>query len=292
MDAAVAHRYIGMMTDLDVPFSAPKSILPHQCKSRPSAELAKRVFTGGIEITPVPPDAVLVYMREPFGKRILIEQSIDRGYDRWNSPYTVQSFIVKNDEWAAMTFPLGKPLPLSKGVKVMNAYWTDSDEMPPGGLNPGWWYWENGFWSIPEYGFKWILRSFLLKEINSAIGSANRIREELYNYSWGTTDTYQGGDWKPEIREVGSSLPMIVTYMSEGYGNAMLEIRDEVEFDTLDLYRVLSKLHSYLKPEDLFQQQDFNDNKTKTRAFASKLIKSAQNIRKLGVNRFCEYTND
>jgi hypothetical protein len=291
-DAAVANEYIGEMKEIDVPFSTPKSILPHQCKSRPSAELAKRVFTGGIEITPVPPDAVLVYMREPFGKRILIELSIDRGYERWNSPYTVQSFIVTNNEWAAMTFPLGRPLPPLKGVKVMSPYWTDPDEDPPAGFSRGWWYWEDGPWAIPEYGFKWILRSYLLKEINSAIGSANRIREELYNFSWGSTDTYQGGDWKPELRDIGQSLPMIVTYMSEGYGNALLEIRDEIEFDTLDLYRVLSKLHSYLKPEDLFQQQNFTDDKTKTRVFASKLIKNAQNIRLLGVNRFTEYTSE
>lgn len=292
-DAAVAREYIGMMADLAVPFSTSKSITPDQCKGVNAGELAKRVFVDGNELTPVPPDAVIVYMREPFGKRILIETGIDRGYMRLNSPYTVQSLLSKDSEFAAMTFPLGRPLSLFKGIKSISTFWTDTDESPPGGLNPGWFYWEMGYYPIPEYGFKWILKSYLNKEVNSAIASGNRIREELYNSTWdGSLERNQGGGWQPGITDAGQTLSLIITYMSQSYGEALYELADMVEFETLDLYRLLAKLHSFLKPEDLFRKQNFMDEKARTRVNASILVKDACKIRRGGLDAFLSYTNN
>jgi hypothetical protein len=289
---AVAQAYIGMMKDLNVPFSEPKSITPDQCQGVNAAELAKRLFVNGNELTPVPPDAVIVYMRDPFGKRILIETGIDRGYTRLLSPYTVQSLISKENEWAALTFPLGRTLPQLTGVKVVLSYWTDTDESPPGGLHPGWNYWDNGYYSIPEYGFKWILRSYLTKEVNSAIAASNRIREELYNSTWdGTLDRYQGGGWQPGITEVGNVMSLIISYMSQSYGEALYELYDTIEFETLDLYRILAKLHSFLKPEDLFRNKPIMDEKTLTKINASVLVKDSIKIRKKGLDAFISYTN-
>lgn len=291
-DAAVAREYIGMMNDLRVPISTPKSITPDQCKGVNAAELAKRVFVDGNELTPVPPDAVIVYMRDPFGRRILIETGIDRGYMRLNSPYTVQSLMSRDNEWAALTFPLGRTLALITGVKVVLSWWTDPTESPPGGLNPGWAYWENGYYPIPEYGFKWILKSYLNKEVNSAIASGNRIREELYNSTWdGSLERNQGGGWQPGITDAGQTLSLVITYMSQSYGEALYELADMVEFETLDLYRLLAKLHSFLKPEDLFRKQNFMDEKARTRVHASALVKLASKIRREGLDTFLSYTN-
>lgn len=292
-DAAVAREYIGMMRDIAVPFSAAKSITPDQCKGVNAGELAKRVFVNGNELTPVPPDAVLVYMRDPFGKRVLIETGIDRGYSRLNSPYTVQSLLSKDSEFAAMTFPLGRTPALLQGVRSMSTYWTDSDETPPGGLNPGWFYWETGYYPIPHYGFRWILKSYLYKEVNSAIASGNRIRAELYDSAWdGSLERNQGGGWQPGITDAGQALSLIITYMSQSYGEALYELADMVEFDTLDLYRLLAKLHSFLKPEDLFRKQNFMDAKARTRVYASILVKNACKIRKEGIDSFLSYTNN
>lgn len=291
-DAAVARWYIGMMSDLDVPFSTEKSILPHQCKPNNNcAELAKRVFRNGVEITPVPPDAIIVYMRDPFGKRILIETGIQRGYTRLESPYTVQSFL-NNEDYAALTFPLGRTLSLIKGVKVVLSYWTDPCEQPPGGLHPGWAFWETGYYPIPEYGFAWLLKSYLNKQINSAIEQANQYRSQLFELAWSGEIDSKGGDWKPGISEAGQALSGIITYMCQGYGEALLQLSETVEFETLDLYRLIGKLHSFLTPDDLFRRQNFMDEKAKTRVAASNLVKIARRITLNGEESFLRYINE
>jgi hypothetical protein len=292
--ASVAQRYVGMMTDISVPFSIEKSVTPEQCNDGPVCELAKRLFAKGIEITPVPPEAILEGISSPSGMRQLIEQGSSRGYTGLCEPRTVQSILSCDEDFAAITFPLySSSAPLYEELRRLSVIWKvspDSEELK--GLDTRWFFWNQGY-IIPEsYGFKWILKSFLTREVNSAISKCNKLREDLFNLAWsGDIDRYQGGDWRPRMNEEGRALDLLITCMSRRYGEALYELYEGTD-ENQDLYRVLGKLHSILKPEDIFGRQNFIDEKDKTRVYLNQLVKDCIRIRNEGENAFIGYTNE
>jgi len=292
--ASVAQRYIQMMSDLSVPFSSEKSVLPEQCNGGNACELAKRLFVDGTEITPVPPEAILDGLASPSGMKVLIEQGISRGYTGLCEPRTVQSILSCDEEFAAITFPLsGASTPLLEELRRLSGVREvspNSHELK--GIDQRWFFWNQG-WKIPEsYGFKWILKSFLTREVNSAISRCNRLREDLFNLAWsGDIDGYQGGDWRPRMNEEGRALDLLITCMSRRYGEALYELYEGTD-ENQDLYRILGKLHSILKPEDIFGRQNFLSEKDKTKVYLNHLIKDCIRIRNEGEEAFIGYTNE
>lgn len=181
-----------MMSDLNVPFSEAKSILPQQMEGNPVAELAKRVFSNGTEITPIPPDEILENISTPIGLKNLIESSISRGYDRASMIYPVQSAIPLQGWYPTITFPVRNRLPQLNEVKLFRPMWTDEDESPPAGLSRGWFSW--GDFSPEELDY--ILRELLPSEVMLGYFKAIRFRNTLYEWTLiGPDEEVEGGDW-------------------------------------------------------------------------------------------------
>lgn len=291
-DYRVALRYIGMMRDLDVPFSTEKSITPPQCKHGSAGELAKRVFLNGSEITPIPPDEILIGMSNPFGKRILIESSLGRGYSTFESPYSVQSLLKGHQEWAAMTFPVGRSLPLSKGVKVILSGWDyASEESPPGGLNPGWAYWETGLTVFPEGGFEAIVAQKLRNEISSGIMEARKFvfRSNPYNKFEGFQ--YKGGDWQPGLQTEPEVVRHILDYFGKQLGETLKLIDKMISREDLDLYRLIARVNTVPTLRDLLGRQKFLDEKTNTKLACSLIVKDAIKLRRSPLEDFWRYVS-
>lgn len=276
---AVAQAYIRMMNDLQVNFSLGKSITPDQCKRVNAAELAKRVFVDGYEITPVPPDNVLSHIREPFGKRILIETAIARGYSMLENPYTVQSIMSCDDDWAALTFPIGRTLPPLKGVKLILAVWDRNMDDLPGSLDPGWIFWETRPFDLVEEDdfFHELLCDFLVQEVNSAIASATASKYSLFELTFiPPSPNDRVGDWKPSLPEVApNAYELVLNGTIEEYERLIKRIRSTKPID-IDLYRMIAVIHTVVSPDMIFgRKTNFRDDKTKTKAFANRLVKLA-----------------
>lgn len=286
-DAAVAMQYIAMMQDLNVPFSTEKSVLPHQCKSGPVAELAKRLFHKGAERTPVPPDAVISHMREPFGKRILIETSINRGYSRFENPYSVQSLMSLDIDWACLTFPIANTLPPLKGVKVVFDSWDRAlDEKPPGSLDPRWDFWYSRPFDpedLEDDLFESLLGDFLVQQVDSAVRKATEAKYKLYDLTFSPpASSLQGGDWKPGLWELTAPYDHVLTTICEQYNEVITVIRRGID-RKVDPYRLIAVIHSVISPEQMFGRTNFLDEKTKTKAFASRLVKLAVRTLSTGI---------
>lgn len=68
-----------------------------------------RLFVNGIELMHVPPDAILVDMRLPVGKRNPLDTSIRHGNVRMTIPYHFQGRFIISDKvlasWRLLTWP-------------------------------------------------------------------------------------------------------------------------------------------------------------------------------------------
>lgn len=287
----LALRYIGMMEDLSVPFSSDKSILPPQCEDGFNVgELAKRVFVNGSEITPVPPDEILIGMRSPFGKRILLESALGRGYTMLESPWTVQSFLKGNQEFAALTFPVGRTLPLLKGVKYILSGWDIAQgESPPAGLKPDWLYWETGITPINQEEAISILTSFLREKVVSAIYSSREVLRESTLPKSKSSKIYQGGDWQPGLGKHPRLVQLITQYFRNSLGKTLDSINEMTYREDMDLYRLISRANAVPKIEDLLGRQSFMDEKSRTRVLASILVKDATKLRNKPVEAYLQY---
>lgn len=82
----VAARYRDILDQLKVPLSIAKSVVPED-QSPPAAEIAKRLFVSGKEISPLPPDLILQASRNMYMFPALIRESQFRGMklelNRW-----------------------------------------------------------------------------------------------------------------------------------------------------------------------------------------------------------------
>lgn len=295
-NAGVAKWYIRMMTDLSVPFSTAKSIVPSDCTTNKSvAELAKRVFVGGIELSPIPPDSIIELMRSPLGKKALILLGEDRDYNSLCSPYSVQSFLNYED-YGALTIPVGKTLSLLKGVKVVLSTWEDSDESPPGGVHPLWNYWYNqtkGY--IADEAFTYLLIWYVADQLETTTTSVLRNISELNRSEVPTwAEEAKVGDWKPRIWEIENTLPTIVSYMS---ANIMREFEFLQEYtkrirgnDPSELFEALKRLHSIITIEDLYRKHRFEDEKLRNLSQTSEFLKHCIRVRRRAVERAYLYS--
>lgn len=267
-DRAVAQKYISMMEDLNVPFSREKSVLPSQMKSKPVCELAKRLFVNGIEISPLPPDAILELF--PY-KRQLVELAWDRGYMRAGQIYSVQSILTSQLDYASLTFPVGVRLPLLKDngeVKFISSIWEDRSNHPPAGISPDWFLWDN----VPQEVLSKTVNVFVRKLLEKAIQRAKVDMNDLRSLSRSSkTPPYQGGDWKPEPSAFSPIIyPKICEYVFQElqYACGSTSKVDATE----SLYNSLAAVHDYISSGPIWYVRDWRSEKQKTRVLYSQLI--------------------
>jgi hypothetical protein len=250
--------------------SIPKSVVPEQC-SIPAAELAKRLFVAGQEITPVPPEAILEYS-QPYGLRSLLESSIARGYQLAVSPYPVQSIPRTNEEWRLLTFPFRNALPQLNGVKCLFPVWEETGE-PPAGLDPGWFVWCDTSNEV----LRSLIQEFILNEASKAETASYQLIHKL-SFTVGSMNPLeaslpQGGDWQPGLARCHPQIVLTVLRessqrlmeMSFGFG-------DPNQTDE-DLYAQIGKFHIFLDPDLMVFGRKFDDQKTWTRRTLQKIVK-------------------
>jgi hypothetical protein len=281
--STLATRYRNCLTDLDVQISIPKSILPSQSlESSACAELAKRVFRNGKEITPIPPEAVLIGM-EPYGFRSLIEQALARDYGTVNSPYSVQSTPLGKGELADITFPFRNRLPLIKGLQsyyeVRKSLNITSDF---GSLDPNWFQWVD----YPPEDIDDLVRTFLFEQVRSAEDSTQEAISKVTNQTYGIDpyDDYydedgppakslRGGDWKPDAYQSNPEiLREALVYVQEILNNVVNELY-QPGFSNLDFYKFIGRVQVFLDPYQLILGRKARDQKAGTRSYMSMIVK-------------------
>lgn len=287
-DSAVAQQYISMMEDLKVPFSRDKSILPPQMKSDPVCELAKRIFVKGVELSPLPPDAILEL--SPF-KRQLLENAWDRGYTRVDRIYSVQSYLTSLSDYISLTFPVGTGLPLpnyTEALTVVRSCWKDRHQNPPAGINRGWFIWDE----VPHELINEVTKQYVVKLLRDTVLKMKRDFQEIVHLerSSNSKSQYQGGDWKPEPWVINSSLLYLVTNQVTNelncWGNSV-----DLVFPLEDLYRSLASLHDYIGPKQFWFNTDWRNEKKRTRVLFSRLHKYVyRNIRTMNPELLCPET--
>lgn len=280
----VAHMYRNFLTDLAVDVSTTKSVLPeHNLVGSPVGELAKRVFRNGKEVTPIPPDAVLVGM-EPFGFPSLLEQASMRGYQATQSPYTVQSTLRKSGEFAELMFPFRNRFPPFKGLEkiyeVRTSLHLDSDWDP---LDPRWFTW----FTKPREEVEGLVRDFMVSQISSAEARSSEILTGLTYQTYGVTSdgwedeldegslrrAPQGGDWQPDSFQAEPTLLRnVLDQAREILQDALMELYDDA-FSNADLYAFIGRLQVFLDPDLMVFGRKAIDQKAGTRVYMAKIVK-------------------
>lgn len=270
----VASLYKGYLDSLNVSISANKSVLPEQCSRGNCAELAKRLFHEGVEVTPVPPLAILESSRNLIGFKNLIESSWDRGYYSAGSPYPVQSVLSSKIEFAAFTFPVRNRCPQLNGVTSLFQFGNIEDNAPAG-LNPNWFIW----YDLPIEFINDSVRRFLFERVEDAVEKSVRIQHLVLRsqYQKSKRDQLpQGGDWQPGPFDCH---PEILAEVFTELQDILDENRDKIwtdkylKGDIADLYSFVGQLHKYLEPEIFLIGRDLHDEKRKTSIFVSAVIK-------------------
>lgn len=273
----VAARYRDKLSDIAVDISIAKSVLPEQTSTLfPVGELAKRVFVGGIELTPIPPDAVLLGLN-PYGIRYLLEQCQMRGYTASESPYLVQSTLLSQGEFAELTFPFRNALPLMKGLQryyeVRTALNLDFNDGP---LDQRWFQWMN----IPEEEIADSVRTFLLSQVVSAEEASQEIVTAITYQTYGLeVSDYelpglpQGGDWQPGAITVEPTLLReVMDQVQETLNRATMDLY-QPGLSNLDLYSFIGRLQVFLDPKLLVFGRKARDQKAGTRTYMAKIVK-------------------
>jgi len=271
----IARTYKDMLGTIGVEISLSKSVLPEHCLKGNVAEMAKRLFTNGQELTPVPPESIVRYS-VPFGTRSLLEQALMRDYLDAGSPYSVQSTLGSLQEWRLLTFPFRNALPQLNGVKKLFPIWEQTGN-PPAGLSPEWFYWL----TKPEEDLRSLVQEFILSEVSKAEMEANQLVHSL-SFTVGPVNPLekslpQGGDWQPGptrchpqiiltvLREVSQKLmEMSFTWMDP---NLLEE----------DLYKMIGQFHVFLEPKLIVFGRKAVDEKELTRLQMSKIVKYCYN---------------
>jgi len=280
---SVAIMYRSMLSDLAVDISITKSVLPEQILDNSVvAELAKRMFRNGIEITPVPPETILAGM-EPFGFPFMLEQLSMRGYLAVQSPYSVQSALRFRGEYAELTFPFRNRFPPLKGLEdyyeVRKSLNITSDM---GSLNPYWFQW----FTTPVEDIEDLVRTFLISLINSAEEKSEEILTSLSYQTYGVTSKAweddlqedlpvppEGGDWQPDtFQSEPELLRNVLDYAKEILQNALLDLYNP-GLTNLDLYKFIGRLQVFLDPQLMVFGRKALDQKKETRIYMSKIVK-------------------
>lgn len=278
----VASKYRDYLDDLGVDISLNKSILPEQAQKGNAAEIAKRLFHMGIEVTPVPPLTIIEGFRNPVGFKNLIESSWNRGYQRAASPYPVQSIPGSLLEWSALTFPIRNRCPQLNGVTSMYPKWELTHEAPAG-LATGWFIWAE----VPYELIVKAVRRFLFERVNTAVRDSLEIQQRvlLARYMKSERESLpQGGDWQPGTLDVH---PEIIGEVFSELQETLMANQSRLWDDNFllgevsDLYVFIGSLHKYLEPKTLLQgRAKITDQKDKTVIFVSAMVKYVSKIAK------------
>jgi len=267
----VAEKYRYYLGQFGIGISYTKSVLPQHCLKGNAAEIAKRLFVNGEEITPVPPEAILQGSK-PFGLRNLLESSLSRGYTGAASPYPVQSSPLSPEDWRLITFPFRNALPQLNGVKSLFPSWEATGDAPAG-LSPRWFTWLD----IPSEHLQSLVKEFILNEI---IKSETETRQLINRLSFTTGRTNplegslpQGGDWMPGPARCH---PQIVLTVLRWISQKLMELSfswiDPRLLDE-DLYRMIGQFHLFLEPKLLVFGRKSLDQKELTRVYLSRIVK-------------------
>jgi hypothetical protein len=267
----VAQLYEFYLGKFGVEISISKSVVPQQCKY-PAAELAKRLFVSGQEVTPVPPEAIITYSR-PEGTRALLEASLMRGYLNAGSPYPVQSTLRSLEEWRLVTFPFRNALPQLNGVKTLFPEWKDRKSSPPAGLNENWFWW----YDVPSENLQVFIQDYILNEVHKAEIETYQLIRQL-SFTRGKVNPLerslpQGGDWKPGLAQCH---PQIVLTVLQSVAGKLRELSESVGDPNLlneDLYRYIGRFHLFLEPHLLVNGRKSLDQKSMTRVIVSKIVR-------------------
>jgi hypothetical protein len=243
--------------------------------------MAKRLFRDGKEITPIPPEAILIGM-EPYGFRSLLEQALIRDYGTVCSPYSVQSTSLTKGEFADITFPFRNRLPLIKGLQsyyeVRKSLNIDSNM---GSLNPYWFQWCN----TPQEDIDDLVRTYLFEQVKSAESRTQDIISETVNQTYGIisedgynfddieTPTQRGGDWQPDaFQSEPEILREVLDYVQEILNNAIDELY-RPGYSNLDLYKFIGRVQVFLDPKQLIYGRKAKDQKSGTRSYMASIVK-------------------
>jgi hypothetical protein len=264
----VASNYKNYLEKFGLAISQAKSILPQQYL-QPAAELAKRVFLSGQEMTPVAPDTIIEYSK-PFGQRTLLEASLMRGYSSACSPYPVQSTRLSRNEWALLTFPFRNLLPQLKGVKQLIPYYQEGALEGPAGLKPGWFVWG----TTPDSLLLNFVQEFLLEQVRKAESDAYETSrlftadEELSNIP------FQGGDWQPDNTKNRNQIVLeVLKYVTNKLRGISFDLRSIIDINEYDFYEFLGRFHVFLDPKLLVFGRKSKDQKQETRILLSKVVR-------------------
>jgi hypothetical protein len=111
-NSLVAKRYGKIMNQLEVPISKDKCIFP-EGKQPSSAEIAKRLFVRGMEVSPIPPELILQAKKEYYLFPSLVREFCFRGgcptLDRWAPLVTKWHSVRSANVWYLLSIPPGLP---------------------------------------------------------------------------------------------------------------------------------------------------------------------------------------
>jgi hypothetical protein len=281
----VAQEYKSFLDSLKVDISINKSILPKQCLDGNACELAKRLFHKGIEVTPVPPKAIIESSKSIIGYKNLLEVAWDRGYISAGSPYPVQSALTTKLEYACYTFPLRNRTAQFPGVVTLYPWWDAENDDAPAGLNPYWFIWAD----CPEEIIIKACRRFLFGKVDKAIEKSTMICQTvlLARYMASARDDLpkEAGDWHPGTFDVH---PDILSEVFNEISERLMVFQSKLWDDEIligsvsDLYVYIGNLHQYLEPEILLNGRDHMDVKAKTALITTSLIKYVSGLHKSG----------
>nr|UUW21469.1 MAG: RNA-dependent RNA polymerase [Hangzhou mito-like virus 2] len=275
-DRRVAEEYRKILDDLGVEISQPKCFTPEMCKY-PTAELAKRVQIQGIEITPVPPDTILLREQNSVGILNLLEDATNRGYTSACSPYPVQSLGLSRAEWATLTFPLVDRLRQFNGLQTIVDRW-DRSGSPPAGLDPGWFTWVDH----PREGIKNATVEFIYNGVADASRQTDQYVQLLWNRMADLQYIEKGGDWQPESpKSQNMILAEPLQQCIDELAKADFELSELVwgdEFSWDKLRRFIGRLSKFLNPAEIIRGRKAKDEKTFTTGYTSKLIRRILSI--------------
>jgi hypothetical protein len=249
--------------------------------------MAKRLFVNGVEITPVPPDAIFENLSTSVGKRVLIEDCIRRGYTRMSTPETVQSILSNEKDYATLTFPLyGTSTPL-KGLRECSLQLKNNPSDPRSSkLDPRWFFWDQGNRILTQWDFEEIFRRFISDEAEAAMKKASDDVYKMLKLAGSDSPLYRGGDWQPRINQIGEPLFLILKEMVQTIKMGVHEFR---RTPVKDINLVFAKFHALLVPDDLLgRKRRVTDEKEKTKVYLSKLVRHCMEIRdtKLAFRQF------
>lgn len=268
----VAVEYENILKSLSLKISVAKSFGP-ELVSAPTAEIAKRLFREGSEITPIPPSVVEDCL-SPVGPRNIFYYASTRGHSAFQSPYPVQTIGLSPSQFAALTFPIGNPLP-PLGVSELVPFWErrqSEGRSPPAGLSPAWFKWT----SYPLDRLNFLSADFFYIEVQVAMANCMSDLSFLYDEEE-LTPQHQGAVCN------GSSRLKLFPVLESVLGQILVDLDDArdgleklVAQDTFvfsDFQRFVGRFHHLLDPDSLIRGIQSSDEKKFTSLVESKLIK-------------------